>query len=56
MRQMIAVIADTGDPASQALHHACGFLAAGRLHHVGYKHGRWVDTILLQRGLGAGSP
>jgi L-amino acid N-acyltransferase YncA len=51
-RQVIAVIADTGDPASVALHRRCGFTDAGRLAEVGHKHGRWVDTILLQRSLG----
>ena len=51
-RQVIAVIADTGDPASVALHRRCGFTDAGRLSEVGHKHGRWVDTILLQRSLG----
>jgi len=49
VRQMIAVIADTGDPASIGLHSAFGFTAAGRLKAVGYKHGRWVDTVLMQR-------
>lgn len=50
-RQMIAVIADTGDPASVRLHTACGFTLAGRLSAVGYKHGQWIDTILMQRAL-----
>jgi len=50
-RQVIAVIADTGDDASVALHHRFGFEAAGRLRQVGRKHGRWLDTILLQRTL-----
>lgn len=48
-RQMIAVIADTGEPQSAALHEALGFSAAGRLKAVGYKHGRWIDTLLMQR-------
>jgi phosphinothricin acetyltransferase len=51
VRQMIAVIADTGDPTSAALHRSCGFADVGRLVGVGYKHGRWVDTLLLQRAL-----
>jgi L-amino acid N-acyltransferase YncA len=50
-RQMLAVVADTGDPASATLHRACGFTDAGRLRAVGYKHGRWIDTLLLQRHL-----
>jgi L-amino acid N-acyltransferase YncA len=53
-RQMIAVIADGGAGASIALHRACGFTDAGRLAAVGFKHGRWIDTLLLQRGLAAG--
>jgi L-amino acid N-acyltransferase YncA len=51
-RQVIAVIADTGDPASLALHRACGFTDAGRLREVGHKHGRHVDTVLLQCAIG----
>lgn len=47
--RMIAVIADTGDEASMALHRRHGFGLAGRLTGVGYKHGRWVDTVLMQR-------
>jgi len=49
VRQVIAVIADTGDAASTALHDSFGFTPAGRLAAVGRKHGRWVDTVLLQR-------
>ncbi len=55
VRQVIAVIADSGDPASEALHRACGFTGAGRLSQVGYKHGRWIDTVLLQRQLRPGT-
>ena len=50
-RQLIAVIADTGDPASAALHEAFGFTVAGTLTAVGYKHGRWIDTMLMQRAI-----
>jgi phosphinothricin acetyltransferase len=50
-RQVIVVIADSDDPASTALHTAFGFVEAGRLKHVGYKHGRWIDTLLMQRSL-----
>jgi L-amino acid N-acyltransferase YncA len=55
-RQVIAVIADTGDPASLALHRACGFTDAGRLREVGHKHGRRIDTVLLQREVGGAGP
>jgi L-amino acid N-acyltransferase YncA len=52
-RQVIAVIADTGSDASVALHRCLGFTPAGRLRRVGFKHGRWIDTVLMQRDLGA---
>ncbi len=55
VRQVIAVIADSGDPASAALHRACGFADAGRLSQVGFKHGRWIDTVLMQRELQPGT-
>ena len=45
------MIADTGDPASVELHRRFGFVDAGRLTRVGYKHERWIDTLLLQRSL-----
>lgn len=51
-RQMIAVIADAGTDASVALHRRFGFADVGRLTAVGYKHGRWIDTVLMQRTLG----
>ncbi|MEV0200586.1 N-acetyltransferase family protein [Nonomuraea sp. NPDC050691] len=53
LRQMVAVVADSGDPASLRLHAAFGFEQAGRLRSVGFKHGRWIDTLLLQRPLNA---
>ncbi|GAA2371414.1 GNAT family N-acetyltransferase [Nonomuraea africana] len=51
IRQVVAVIADTGEPGSAALHRAFGFEAAGRLKGVGFKLGRWVDTELMQLDL-----
>ncbi|WP_432872965.1 N-acetyltransferase family protein [Microbispora rosea] len=51
LRQVIAVIADTGSDASTALHKRFGFTHVGRLTGVGYKHGRWIDTVLMQRTL-----
>jgi len=51
IEQVIAVIADGGDPASVMLHRAHGFAEAGRLHRVGFKHGRHLDTVLMQRDL-----
>ena len=51
-RQVIAVIADTGSDASLALHRRFGFTQAGLLAGVGRKHGRWIDTLLMQKNLG----
>ncbi|MEZ0049669.1 L-amino acid N-acyltransferase YncA [Mycobacterium sp. MAA66] len=51
VREVIAVIADSGDPSSIALHRKLGFTDAGRLRNVGRKHGREIDTVLLQRSL-----
>lgn len=53
-RQLIAVIGDSGHAASIELHARQGFLRVGTLRSVGYKHGRWVDSVLMQRPLGAG--
>ena len=52
-RQMIAVIGG-GEPASVALHQSLGFAPAGRMRSVGRKFGRWLDTVYMQRALGAG--
>jgi len=54
-RQMVAVIADAGaeSAASVALHRAAGFAHVGTLTAVGHKHGRWIDTLLMQRALTA---
>jgi L-amino acid N-acyltransferase YncA len=54
-RQMIAIIGDTGNAASIALHRRHGFAPVGTLHAVGFKLGRWVDTVLMQRPLGPGA-
>ena len=53
--QLLAVIGDSANAASIALHAALGFRHAGTLHAVGWKFGRWVDSVLMQRPLGAGS-
>ncbi|MFC5834680.1 GNAT family N-acetyltransferase [Nonomuraea insulae] len=50
-RRMIAVIADSGSRASLTLHERFGFTHAGRLTGVGHKHGRWIDTVLMERAL-----
>jgi L-amino acid N-acyltransferase YncA len=51
VREVIAVIVDADAAASLALHRNRGFVDAGRLTSVGYKHGQWLDTLLLQRSL-----
>ena len=51
VEQVIAVIADSGNPASASLHRACGFTDAGLLRNVGRKHGRLIDTLLMQHDL-----
>ncbi|CDP84568.1 MULTISPECIES: GNAT family N-acetyltransferase [Mycolicibacterium] len=52
IREVIAVVVDTDEAAaSLALHRKHGFVEAGRLRAVGYKHGRWLDTVLLQCSL-----
>jgi L-amino acid N-acyltransferase YncA len=53
-RQMIALIGDA-NPASIRLHEVHGFNMVGTLKSVGFKFGRWVDVVFMQRGLGAGS-
>jgi phosphinothricin acetyltransferase len=53
-RQIIAVIGDSGHAASIGVHAACGFLRVGTLRSVGFKFGRWVDSVLMQRPLGPG--
>jgi L-amino acid N-acyltransferase YncA len=53
-RQMIAVIGDSANHGSIRLHEACGFTRVGTLPAVGFKFGRWVDSVLMQRPLGSG--
>lgn len=53
-RQMIAVIGDSANTASITLHTRLGFRQVGVFRAVGYKHGRWLDTVLMQRPLGPG--
>jgi phosphinothricin acetyltransferase len=53
-RQIIAVIGDSANLASIALHASLGFVRAGNLRSVGFKFGRWADSVLMQLPLGAG--
>ncbi|MBL8378026.1 MAG: N-acetyltransferase [Burkholderiales bacterium] len=54
-RQMIAIIGDSANRGSIALHAACGFKRTGTLKAVGYKFGRWVDSVIMQRSIGEGA-
>ena len=53
-RQMLAIISDSSNRASIALHRRLGFQRVGTLRSVGLKFGRWIDTPLMQRPLGLG--
>ena len=53
-RQMVAVIGDSQNHPSINLHNRCGFEKVGVLPSTGFKHGRWVDTVLMQRSIGDG--
>lgn len=54
-RLMVAVIGDSANAASIALHTRHGFVPAGILRGAGFKHGRWVDVVMMQRVLGEGT-
>ncbi len=54
LRQMVAVVGDSENHASIRLHERLGFRRVGTLQAVGFKNGRWLDTVLMQRGLGPG--
>ena len=53
-RQMVACIGDSANTASIRLHQRMGFRMVGTLGSVGFKLGRWVDVVLMQRPLGLG--
>lgn len=55
LRELIAVITRSA-PASVALHRRCGFVERGTLTDVGYKHGQWLDTVLMQCSLRTEKP
>ena len=54
-RQMIAVIGDSANAGSIGVHSRCGFQMIGTHPNVGFKFGRWLDTVMMQRGLGEGA-
>ena len=51
-RQMVAVIGDSAQTPSIRLHASCGFAMVGTLTNIGFKFGRWLDSVLMQRPLG----
>ncbi len=54
-RQMIAVIGDSAQTPSIELHAAAGFRMVGNFESVGFKFGRWLDTVLMQKAMGNGA-
>jgi phosphinothricin acetyltransferase len=54
-RQMIAVIGDSANVGSIRLHAACGFTQVALFKGIGFKFGRWLDSVQMQRTLGEGS-
>jgi len=54
-RLMVAVIGDSANHASIRLHERCGFRHAGKLPAIGWKHERWLDSVLMVRPLGEGA-
>ena len=53
-RQLVAVIGDSANAASINLHASFGFLRVATLRSIGFKFGRWVDSVVMQRPLGSG--
>jgi L-amino acid N-acyltransferase YncA len=54
-RQMLAVIGDSAQTPSIEVHRALGFRMVGSFENVGFKFGRWLDSVLMQRDLGPGA-
>jgi L-amino acid N-acyltransferase YncA len=55
LRQLVAIIGGSDNAASIGLHRSLGFEIQGVMPALGYKHGRWVDIVSMQRGLNAGA-
>jgi len=55
IRQMLAVIGDSANAGSIGVHRTLGFQDAGILKAAGWKFGRWLDVVLMQRALGPGA-
>ena len=54
VRKMIAVIGDSSNVGSVGVHRAAGFAHVGTLRSVGWKFGRWLDVVMMEKSLGAG--
>lgn len=54
-RQLIAIVGDSANHASIRLHEKHGFTRAGLIKSIGFKFGRWVDSVILQREIGEGA-
>ena len=54
-RQMVAIIGDSANAASIELHRTMGFRMIGNFENVGFKFGRWLDSVMMQRALGPGA-
>jgi len=55
VRKLIAVIGDSGNAGSIGVHRACGFERVGVIQSCGWKFGRWLDIVLMERFIGAGN-
>jgi len=55
VRQLVAVIGDSANAGSIGLHRSLGFVDAGVGSALGFKFGRWIDVVWMQKALGAGS-
>jgi len=55
VRKLIAVIGDSGNAGSVGVHRTCGFQPVGTLANCGWKFGRWLDVVLMDRYLGEGA-
>jgi phosphinothricin acetyltransferase len=55
VRKLIAVIGDSANQGSIGVHKACGFKPVGVLANCGWKFGRWLDVVLMDRTIGLGS-
>ena len=55
VRKLIAVIGDSGNQGSIGVHRSLGFTPVGIIAACGWKFGRWLDIVLMEKVLGAGS-